>query len=77
MEWSAHCLGPAVDIAPEPMENIDQFDVTLVGSHVQRSPAVTIALVEQGRGELQVLVDQYLVAGSGVAFLCSNPNVSE
>ena len=77
MEWSAHCLGPAVDIAPEPMEDIDQFDVTLIGSHVQRSPAVTIALVEQGGGKLQVLVDQYLVAGTVVTFFCGNPNVSE
>ena len=77
MERSAHRLGPAVDIAPVPVENIDQLDVALIRGHMQRGPTVTVALVEQGRGELEVLADQYLVAGTVVTFFCGNPNVSE
>ena len=44
---------------------------------MQWGPPVAIALIEQGLGQLRILVDQYLVAGAEITFFRSNPDVPE
>ena len=47
VQWCAHCLGSTIQVAAELGEDFDQVDVSLVRSHVEWSPSVAVALVEQ------------------------------
>ena len=77
VQWCAHCLGSTIQVAAELGEDFDQVDVPLVRSHVEGSPPVAVALVEQRLSQLTILVDQDIVAGTVVSLLSSNPDVPE
>ena len=77
MQRSAHCLRPAVYVATKSMKNLDELNVPLVRSHVKRGPSIAVTLVEQGLGQLWILVNQYLVAGAVITFFRSDPNISK
>lgn len=58
-------------------ENFNHFNVALITRHMQRCPAIRVALVKQSLCQLGVLLDQELVAGLIVALLGINPDVSQ
>ena len=58
-------------------ENFNHFHVALITRHMQRCPAIRVALVKESLRQLGVLLNQELVAGLVVALLRINPNVSQ
>ena len=51
--------------------------MSLVGSHVDWCPPVTVALVEEGLGDFGLLFNQEVMALLSITFLRENPNVLE
>lgn len=57
MEWCTQVLGLAVKASAKPREDVNHVNVAFVTRHVQWSPPVRVTLVQQGLGELGVLLD--------------------
>lgn len=77
MQGRPQILGAAVKIPAEFGKDLDQLNVAFVGCHVHRSPAVTVALVQERLCELAVLFAQQLNTRLIVALFGTDPDDAE
>ena len=77
MERRSQVLRLAVQMGVELSKNLDHLHMTFIARHMQRCPAIRVAFVEEGLGQLGILFDQQLVAGLIVALLRVDPYISQ